>query len=701
MVAIISFILSNKNDFKFSGFFCALAVPLICMISTAVLLICGFSINKLLLAGIAAGICTAVDAVILCSEKLRKCNNYYSASAELTSLAGPLFAGAATTVAALFPLSVIEDGGVNIIAAAISVVTITAFIFSLSILPPLLLWDINFQKTKTFLIKSRFINYSGKYIWKKINRFLAASVKFCVKFPVLILSISIFITASAILLLLAKGFDTGTSGSEDSVFAQVEFDGGLLAEEVDRRLSFYSIQLVNIRGIKNIETGAKVGSGSLLISFNPKIIKTQQVKEIAKQIDIPGGFIFFHENSKNDRYWEIFIYGDEDKKCRELAEKLALICADVPNRKSLISHSTEIPLVRERVLNFKQGSKKLLFIPKREILAKVNISFSSAANIMRLGVYGPVAYKRINTEYENSNGETDVRIKISGNEYSKKYNMQNNVIRQSKENVLGLLVSSDNKEINSFPEINALTEAQEDTEPSSIRRDNRRRYASITVSTKPMDPRRVKHELSNVFKKIDLPPGYSIEFDPDAIKQSDNLSATVLSLIMAIIFCYMILAVINESFTVPLFVLSAIPPSLAIPAICLALSGSAYNITIGCAFIAVSGMTVNAAILCVYGIRTILRNGREISILTIYLALRQKLPALLATTGTTAAGAIPFLFLTENANTIIRTLSLVGTLGVTGSFICSITIIPSLLVFTKTFLKSSKTFRLCGIKKTF
>jgi multidrug efflux pump subunit AcrB len=58
------------------------------------------------------------------------------------------------------------------------------------------------------------------------------------------------------------------------------------------------------------------------------------------------------------------------------------------------------------------------------------------------------------------------------------------------------------------------------------------------------------------------------------------------------------------------------------------------------------------------------------------------MPALLSTTGTTVAGAIPFLFLTEGANTLIRTLSLVSALGVTCSFFCSITVIPSILSIT-------------------
>jgi multidrug efflux pump subunit AcrB len=672
MVAIISFLLSGKNSTNISSFFCALAIPLICLVSAAILSAGGSSIDRLLLAGIAAGVGTAVDAVILCSEKLRKCADYERASAALAELAGPLIAGAATTVAALLPLSLVEDGGARIIASAIATVTITALVLSLSLLPPLLLWELNSSGTKSGKLPFAHVN---RRLSRCLCRFLAIDVRFCTRYPILILVISFVLTTAAIIALLAKGVDTASYSSEDSVYAQVEFDGGLLAEEADRLLAVYGEELANNAGIKNVETGARTGSGSLLISFDPKQTQANLVRELAKRIQIPGGFIFFHENSVKDRYWEIRIYGDEDQKCREFAEELAYVCA---------SH----PLIRERVLNFKQGSKKLILLPDRELFAESGTNFYNAAAITRLGVYGPVAYKRI-----NSNGEIDVRIRTGGGDYFTKNAMKDGVMRQSREGTLGILVSAGNEDANTALRIDSLMHIREETEPSSIRRIDRRRTASITIVTGPMDPRRVKKELEGLFGKLDLPPGYSIEFDPDAIQQAQALSATVLSLIMAVIFCYMIIASINESFTVPLFVLSAIPPSLAIPALWLTISGSAYNSAIACAFIAVSGMTVNAAVLCVDGLRPLMVNKNEKNILGTYLALRRKMPALLSTTCTTVAGAIPFLFLTEGANILIRTLSLVGALGVASSCLCSITLIPSLI-----FLSKQKSFRLCGIK---
>jgi len=481
-------------------------------------------------------------------------------------------------------------------------------------------------------------------------RLFAANIRFCTRYPLLILAAGLIFCIFAIFAFITKGVDTSGYGSQDSVHAQIEFDSGLAVDETDRLLAAYSETLVGNIGIINVETGAKTGSGSLFISFDPKKTKAHLVRDLAKQTSIPGGFVFFHENSAKDRYWEINIYGDEDNKCRELAEELTYICS---------FH----PLVKERILNFKQGNKKLILLPDRQRFAEAGIGFSNVASGIRLGVYGPVTYKRM-----TSNGEIDVRVR-TGN-------------IPTKEEILNSHVSS--------LRVDSLMLAIDDIENSGIRRTDRRRTASITISTKPMDPRRVKQEISPLFNKLDLPPGYSVEFDPDAIKRAQDLSTTAFFLVLVVFICYMIIAAINESFIIPLFVLSAIPPSLALPALFLVLTGSAYNSAIACAFIAVSGMTVNASVLCVDSLK---RSLKPSSILSIYTGLRKKIPALLATTCTTIAGALPFLFLTEGANILIRTLALVGALGVACSFICSITVIPSFFILLKDSACAENKFR--------
>jgi multidrug efflux pump subunit AcrB len=664
MVALTGFLLGRKKShngliFNPSSFFCALAVPVICLISAAALSACGFPPDRSVLAGIAAGTGAAVDPVILCAEKLRKSRNSGEACSALAKLRGPLIAGSATTIAALLPLSSMEGKELKTIAFAIAAVTLAALVFSLSLLPPLLLWKGGYKKAVRFWPQGAALFFHRcTVIFRRLSRlgcrFLALDVRICIGRPLRILSAALLVSAAAVFALFAKGTDSGNYGSEDSCYAQVEFEGGLLAEEADRLLAVYGKSLAGMEGIKNVETAARTGAGSVLISFDPKQIRPDQVRELARENSIPGGFVFFPETPSGERYWEIKIFGDDDSKCRELAEEFARLCRT-------------LPLVRERVLNFKDGSKKLSFLPDRRRLAESGIHFFQAAERARMGVYGPVIYKRT-----GPNGETDVRLKIES---------------ESPGTVLAGAGSSGPLTLES------LMQSGEGIEPASIRREDRRRTASITISTKPMDPRRVKKELTKLFAGFQLPPGYSIEFDPDAIRRAEALSASCLSLLLALVFCYMVIAAINESFTLPLIILAAVPPSLAIPGLCIAAAGSPFNPAAACAFVAVSGMTVNAAVLCAGALDKSFQADVEKG-MGLYRLLRKKIPALLATTCTTIAGALPFLFLREGANALVRTLSLVTALGVAASCLCSISVVPSLFCL-------KKRFRLCGRKIQF
>ena len=676
MVGLIGFLLNRGKAGPHapavgrSGIFCALAVPAVCLISAALLAIIGFPPDRSVLAGLAAGVGAAVDPVILCSEKLRKSRNYGEARLALGQLRGPLIAGAATTAAALLPLRSM-DNDVGIIASAISVVTLVALVLSLSILPPLLLWDLNSSALKqkaplrrcrcwiTRNIKIVFLlrQVSKRFfrrIFRILCRFLAKNAVLCVRRPVWVLLAAMVISSAAVLPLCIRGADPETYGSENSLYAQVEFEGGLLAEETDRLLAEYGETLAGKDGITYAETGAKTGSGSLLISFDPKRISADRARELARSIAIPGGFLFFPETAAAGRYWEIKIFGDDDAKCRELAKELARASAG-------------FPLVKERILNFKEGSKKLILLPDRERLAESGIAFSVAADTARRGVYGPVSYKRTGPQ-----GEIDVRVRTGTGE-------------PSRAEVLGILAAPQSRDAAAL-RLDSLVRIREDAEPAGIRREDRRRTASITLSTKPMDPRRVKKELAGLFGKLELPPGYAIEFDPEAIRRAEALSKTVLSLLLALGFCYMVIASVNESFVIPLAVLSAVPPSLAFSALCLALSGSSFNLPAACAFVAVSGMTVNAAVLCTEGIKSIPQENKKEKIFFLYRVLRRKMPALLATAGTTIAGALPFLLLRERANDLIRTLSLVTAFGVAGSCIWSISVVPALSLLVQSYL---------------
>jgi multidrug efflux pump subunit AcrB len=362
------------------------------------------------------------------------------------------------------------------------------------------------------------------------------------------------------------------------------------------------------------------------------------------------------------------------------------------------------PLVLETVLNFKEGGKQLTFIPDREKLAQEHISFSVPGDLVRRSVEGPVAYKRT-----DSSGETDVRVR--GLPDPKPF----------KEELDTLYVLSGNRPI----PLASLVLSGTEQAAASIRREDRRRTAGFSVRTKDMDPRKVRAELEAALESIELPPGYSVEFDKEAVQRAEALSGTAWFFVMALFFCYLVIGAVHESFTLPLVILAVAPPSLALPALCIA--GSPVSGEAACAFVAVSGMAVNAAVLCAGELSASVADrllsklprgqagavwtrpgisnsvpagkpsaqikfqGRKLSrpLPALYRALRKKFYPLLATTLTTVLGSLPFLFLSGSANALIRTLALVSCLGVGTSALCACTLLPSLaLRFPLLFLKN-------------
>jgi multidrug efflux pump subunit AcrB len=648
LVALTSFFLIRKKGRSFfPGLICAASIPIISIISAAFLSRLGFPLDRKLLAGLSIGIGAAADAVLISADGFAGTLDFRNGRKTLALVSIPLVSAAATTIAALFPLAAFSEAEeMGSIAWALGSVTLVSMLVSIAILPPLFIWAnkpliFHFEDKKIFLFGS---------ITRLVNRFLAKMVRYYYGNPLLVPILAVLITISALIMLVNAGTDIAYNDAEDSVYARVEFEGGFRKEEGDIRLASWAAELKDHEGIMAVQTSARLGSAQVLVNFDPRKLKSRQVRTLIRSLHIPGGFIYIPEASQDDRIWEIKIYGEDDALCRELAEKAAGLC-------------TVLPLVREVILNFKEGNPRLTLLPQRERFAESGISFSVAADMIRRGIYGPVIYKRIDEQ-----GETDVRLRVSSAGDL-----------PSIEDFMRFPLLTNNNNGTGIIRFDSLSSGIRDSEASVIRREDRRRIASFSVRTQIVDPRRVREQAAVVLEKMELPPGYVIEFDPEAIRRAEALSGTGFRFILALLFCYMVMAALNESFRFPFLVLSAVPVSLAVPVLLMVLSGTPMNAAMACSLVAVSGMTVTASII-VCGEFWRLRNYPGNGARYYYTILRRCLPVLLSTGGTTISAALPFLFLIEGGNSMLRSFSLVTIFGVAASLICSLVLIPSLII---------------------
>ena len=644
---------------------CALSVPAIMLFSAALLSLLGIELDTPVLAGLSAGAGAAVDAVILCAEYLGNAATVPEGRHALASLRFPVVSGSATTIIALFPLVFQKFApGFHSVAWAVGSVNFVSMVLALTLLPPLFLYRSassasSARKPDTQTVKKKgmkaispqpvrrnpFCRFRPRF--RPLSRFLAAHVRFCATKPFAIIAFWLLLTGLGLASLVTGGADTGSRISENSVYAQVEFDGGLRREAVDRALAAFGESLKTTAGITDVQTSARTGSGSALVRFDPSLLNAEKVRALLRSTPVPGGFVYINESSPKERIWELYVSGDDGGRCREFAAEAARICMS-------------LPFVDETVLNFKEGPLRLTLNAERENLAEAGLSFSGLGAMLRYSVHGPVIYKRLSPD-----GETDVRLKWGGETPGR------DGIRQS------AFTGSSGPVI-----AGTLFRETEDREPGIIQRIDRRRSASISIRTKAADPRKARDLIMPALSKLALPPGYGIEFDPDAVQSAEELSGSWKMFVLALFLCYFVIASSRESFLFPFTVLAVVPPSLAFPALFMASLDAAS----ASAFIAVSGMAVNAAVL--------VADTRGGSALGLYRVLRKRFPLLAATSGTTIAGALPFLFLARSSVSVVRSLSLVSALGVAASVLCSISLIPALAsCFPRMFAQSAFSVR--------
>jgi multidrug efflux pump subunit AcrB len=456
-----------------------------------------------------------------------------------------------------------------------------------------------------------------------------------------------------VLALALSPVDAQGAGEENAVYAHVEFEPGASVQSVDQRLADYTRILSELPGIEGVQSTARRGSGSVLVRFSPAATRADAVAEACRRTGVPGGFAWVPEPSNGERSWTLTVSGDDDAECRRLA---ALAAEAV----------SSLPFVLDTVLDFKPGPEDVVLRPDRVKASVLGTGFAQAAEALRRGVHGPVAYKRI-----DDNGETDVRV----------------TTRRAAGGMLPGIADAESLLVPTQAgtvRVDSFMRLTRERDVSRIYRSDRRRVASITMRSLAMDPRKARDMVMKAIAGIDRPAAYSLEFDRGAIEAAEKLGGVGFSFLVAALLSYMASAMVTESFGAPLVVLSSLPPALAVPALLMAATGKPMNAAIACAFVAVSGMAVNASVLTVEERRSDerRRSSRSMSVpagaMDLYRITRARLGSLAATSGTSIAGALPLLVLSGSGDAMARALAFVTATGTAASFFVALTVVPAM-----------------------
>ena len=177
--------------------------------------------------------------------------------------------------------------------------------------------------------------------------------------------------------------------------------------------------------------------------------------------------------------------------------------------------------------------------------------------------------------------------------------------------------------------------------PMRIERKNQERMVLVSANISGRDMGSVLRDIRTKLASLPIPGDFNITFGGEYEEQQEAFRELLLSLLLAVILVYMVMACQFESLRDPFVVMFSVPLAIIGVILILFLTHTTFNIQafIGC--IMLGGIVVNNAILLVDHTNQLRRHDSLPLFEAIQVACRHRLRPVLMTATTTILGLIP------------------------------------------------------------
>ncbi|SNB46875.1 efflux RND transporter permease subunit [Geobacter sp. DSM 9736] len=238
------------------------------------------------------------------------------------------------------------------------------------------------------------------------------------------------------------------------------------------------------------------------------------------------------------------------------------------------------------------------------------------------------------TTYEDEDGDAvDVRVRLPES------------LRHTPAQVGSLKVSvpDGNGGVKLVP-LSSITSFQVAATPTEINRRDLARQVTVSANLDNLPIGTAVKHVEAAVKRIEMPPGYSVNFSGEAEDMAESFAFMAESLILAVLFVYLILAAQFESFFEPLAIMLSLPLSIVGMAGMLKLTGDTINIMSLIGLIMLMGLVTKNAILLVDYAKVLQRRDGKPRREAVIEAGRTRLRPIVMTTLAMIFGMLPLFF---------------------------------------------------------
>ena len=272
---------------------------------------------------------------------------------------------------------------------------------------------------------------------------------------------------------------------------------------------------------------------------------------------------------------KIEILGNERDKLIEITQQVKRIV-------------DEMPQLVETKSTIRTGKPEITFLPNRNRLKDYGITVSEIGQILNYSLTGAVA-----STYQENETAYDIRVQLAKTDINIAEKVDDILIRTQK----GLVPLS------------TLGTVIEQSAETQIARKNKQNLFVIEANLIQGALGAATKQIREQVARIDLPPGYQIRMGGGAEEQAESYKAIGVALVQAIIFTYMLLAVLLGSYTHPFTIMLTLPLGFVGAVLSMSLFGLTLNIFSLLALIMLVGIVVNDAILLLDQTRVFRQQG--------------------------------------------------------------------------------------------
>ncbi|MBU4268779.1 MAG: efflux RND transporter permease subunit [Acidobacteria bacterium] len=617
----------------------ATAIPISIVATFALIYFGGFTLNIMTLGGLALGIGMLVDNSIVVLENIVRLKEkgvppMQAARDGTREVAGAVVASTLTTLAVFLPMVFVRGiAGIMFkqLAYVVSFSLICSLFVALTLVP---------------MLSSRFLQVSAApqsrlEKWKiravdAIQRFLASLESWYRKVlhaaldhrAMVLIAVAILLAGSIALVRLV-GSEFMPSTDEGEVRLTIEMEVGTRLAVIDERFkAISSIVRREVPEMASIEESIGGGgwrrgshSGNITIKLKPKARRSRSSEEIALALrrslqDIPGAIIraragggqFFMRGGGDEERVQVEIRGFNLETSAALAQQVKKIVEGVRG-------VSDVRLSRD------MGKPEELLVIDRQAAADMKLPVSQIGSTLETVLSGTQA-----STFREGGDEFRILVKVKDAESM----TMDDILNLTLTNSAGQPVSLRN-----------VVDVSPRSGPQRIERRDRERVLTISAEIEDRDLSSILADIRAGIRNIPIPRDFEITFTGDFEEQQKAFRELLVSIILALMLVYMIMAMLYESVRDPFIVMFSVPLAAIGVIWMLLLTGTTFNMQsyIGC--IMLGGIVVNNAILLVDHTNLLRRRDKMGVREAIEEAGRRRLRPILMTAMTTILAMMP------------------------------------------------------------